>query len=163
MRAEPGWVRCGGLVLATFVALGGCATSDDQGSDAGADETQVEMGVEIDAGGASATVLALESAVEPAAEAFAAAGAYVGAEIVVCGDAEQIAAPWTLRVDGVEQEPAPLPPSAVGEDHQPVLDFTAGPEEDGCRTGWVFWDVSDDAEGQLLWDLDDSVAWSAAG
>jgi hypothetical protein len=54
-----------------------------------------------------------------------------------------------------------LPEGALSEANRPVFDFTAGPDADRCRRGWVAWDVPADegGDGVVVWDGDPDVGW----
>ena len=137
------------LVLVVLMAAGACSGGDDEGDGTGAlpaggDETVLDEGTTATAtsgdGGATATVLSTAAGLEVTAEAFAPEEAYVGAEVRVCGDAADVALPWTARAADGEAEPTPLPPGALDGDH-PLLDQTAGVGADGCAEGWLVWDL----------------------
>jgi len=150
-----------GLALVPACSDGG----DEDGAGTGRDAVDevVALGDEVAAGEASATVTTV-APVEATAEVYAADGDRIAVEVTVCGDAEAVAGLWTLHVGDDVLEPVPLPPDALPEENRPTFDFTAGPGPDGCRTGWVAWDLpagGSDGAGVLVWEGDADVGWPA--
>ncbi|OWY61753.1 hypothetical protein B7486_62125, partial [cyanobacterium TDX16] len=125
-----------GLVLAVGLLVGcsGGGSGDGAGGSESTGPPEVAaVGDEVDAGGASARVVAVEADVQATAAVYAAEGERVAVEVEVCGDAEAVADLWTLEVGDDVLQPVPLPDGAMPEANRPVFDFTAGPEADGCR------------------------------
>jgi hypothetical protein len=152
------------LVLVGLALLVGCSGGDDADQAPSDDRDVVEVGQAVAAGGASATVVSFEPEVEATAEVYAGDGERVAVEVEVCGDAEAVAGWWTLRIGDDELEPVPLPEGALPEANRPAFDFTAGPGPDGCRSGWVAWDLLADegGEGVVVWEGSAEAGWSVA-
>jgi hypothetical protein len=150
------------VVGAMALAVGACTGGDDADEAPAEDHQLIEVGQAVEAGSTTATVVAVEQDVQATAEVYAAEGDRVAVEVEVCGDAEAVAQLWTLEVGDDTFEPAPLPDGALPEANRPVFDFTAGPGPDGCRTGWVAWDVppDEDGEGVVVWEGDPEVGWA---
>ena len=147
-----------GLAL---LAAGACSSGDGDGDGdalpAGGEETTLDEGETTSAGGATATVLSAERDLDVSADAYAPEGTYVGAEVRVCGDDADIAVPWTARTADGEVEPTPLPPDALDGEH-PLLDQTAGADQDGCAEGWLVWDLPE-GDAVARWDGAPSSGW----
>lgn len=157
----------GAAALAAGALLVACTSDGDAGSAAIDDRPElevlevgdvVEATTEVDG---SASVVSVADDVEATAAVYRADGARVAVDVEVCGDADAVAALWTLAIGDDALEPVPLPDGALSEENRPVFDFTAGPSPDGCRTGWVAWDVPSDGEGEgvVVWEGEPAAGW----
>ena len=148
----------GAAVLLAACSSRGSGGGDGDAAEAPATEQVVAVGEAVEVGDATATVTAVE-AVEATAVVYVADGDRVAVEVSVCGRADDVAGLWTLHVGDDVLEPVPLPPGALPEENQPTFDFTAGPGPDGCRTGWVAWDVPAGGDGVVVWEGDPEAGW----
>lgn len=151
------------LLGIALLAAGACSSESEEGDGgalpSGGDETVLdeETTATATSGGGTATVLSTAADLEVTADAFAPDGAYVGAEVRVCGDAADVALPWTARTAEDEIEPTPLPPGALDGD-RPTLDQTAGVGADGCAEGWLVWDLPE-GDAVARWDGAPTSGW----